>query len=213
MSTFKIITATGKQYTAMVTFAKNGGSVAVDHNGSFQTFKFDAKNVKDEGNFLVAFLHRVGYFEPTIRFKRKTYEYIEPVATSKKFPYVVETQAIYTDPDGTVKSFNGEGRMFDLLLFAELDVTTEEFINRTTIKKVYRFSNNEAINEILNYNNVTPEYVKKNSKLISVINKYITKGHNHIDPNLSGTTWRVDSVRAYRLNTINGFKKDILLIP
>lgn len=211
MSTLKITTGAGKHYTAMVTFAKNGGSVAVDHDGTFQTYKFDAKNVKDEGNFLVAFLHREGYSEPTIRYKRKTYEYVTPTHT--EFPYVAETLTVYTAPDGTVTTFDGNMGLYDISLFSELDVTVEEFLSRTVIKKVYRFSNNTAINEILNFNNVTPEYFEKNPDLVKTINKYITTGSNHIDPKLSGTKWRVDSARAYRLDGNSGFKKDVFLIP
>lgn len=215
MNNIKFETSDGKKYSGEVLFTKKGGTVSIQEDGELVTYHFDSRRVSDEGNFLVTFLHRMGYDKPTIKYKRKSYTYIEPEHTRRTFPYIDETILQYIYQDGKVFEYNANASLASMVLeLNDANVTVEYFLRNSVFKTNYAFCKNLAINEILNYNNVTPEYIKKHPKLIYVMHEYVLKGHTTINTELSGTKWRVSNTSARLSNKSEASRSNnVFIIP
>lgn len=163
-----------------------GFVVLVDDAGNINRETFDAKKIKDVGNFLVTFLHRCGYDKPKVRIGRKTYEYIEPEPPTT-YPHLAGDVYVYDDGE-TVVRFDPTDTLIDVVNKLSNEITVDEMFSHINKRPKIEFSRNDAINDILNYNQFSVEEVEK-YKLVQVIQKHITKGHTTIPDDIRGNAY------------------------
>lgn len=163
-----------------------GFVVLVDDSGRIEQETFNTKNIKNIGNFLVAFLHSCGYDRPKVKIARKMYEYIEPKQPTT-YPHFAEDVYVYDDGE-TVVRFDSTDTLADVANKLGREMTIDGVFSCINKQPNVVFSRNAAINEILNYNKFSIKDVEK-YKLVEVIQKHITKGHTTIPNNIRGNVY------------------------
>lgn len=160
-----------EEVSAVSTFTKNGGTVVIDDNES-TTINFDSTNIQDRGNFLTLLIHqKSGYKKAIVTLNGHDYPYIEPFPDSYEYVNITHKGRKYSFQTDDVLS-----NVVDMIG----DVSIKEFIisvvkGDTVIKQEHTYCKNEAINEILNHNQIDPSVVEKKN-LIYTIQKNILKG-------------------------------------
>lgn len=167
-------------------FNDNGGYVDMTHSGHHT---FNTTDVKDKENFLVVFLGTTldnvyGIITENGRAARFYPEMLEPNDDSTD---------VFIYDDGTIRQvFNSEKTTFDdIAQFSDNHgITPHHFVQHVTTGKQYFYSTNPAIQEILEYNNVSPEQLNKR-RLKEALHRSLLKGKQEIPDEYRGTYWNV----------------------
>jgi len=163
-------------------FTRHGGYVVIE---DLTTFKFDSSNIADKNNFLVVFLAK--HFENlvSIDFYDAVIKYNPPQKKTFSYEYLEYDDGVIkkTFYDSTVSHDDIE----------DAGISVFDFAKYTQVKVWTKFSKNPAINEILNYNEVTEKAVTCNH-LVQAIHQSILKGHTEIPDDIRGTYWKVYGV-------------------
>lgn len=146
----------------------NGGNIYINDNGKVEKLDFYTTNIQDMGNFLVSFLHRRGYPEPSIVIEEKTYDYVQP------------------DDDIVINAIKCEFKNKSCV-YPSNHPNYELFKNEkfSTDFKIRMYSNNDAINEILNHNQVSYDLVRKR-RMVKLLQENVLRGHTIIKESLCG---------------------------
>lgn len=181
IKTFEMMTT--QHFQGMVSFKNTGGYVVVDHGDSPSTYTFTTTDIKDQGNFLVSFLHSKGYEKPRIELDGQQFEYVTPQQECG-YPRTIGYYVVFDDGSRTIK-FDDTDNMLDVANHLK-NLSVYDFAMNTTIYTSILYCRNEAINEILNHNQVPIDVVKK-YKMVEKLQEKILKGHTHIPDKLSGS--------------------------
>jgi len=168
----------------MITLNKGGKVHLFDESGTLgETLEFHSNGIRDIGNFLVSFLHGQGYIKPTVIFDGNKYPYIEPNVGKVKFGDVIKEYVLIKDEYGDA---------IEVEPYVSINLLSDDY-PRITVADIMSgkhmtrrfYSKNHAINEILNFNQVDPELVKK-YKMIHTLHEKVLKGHTTIPRELEG---------------------------
>lgn len=171
---------------AVAVFDTDGGYVDMKYSGRY-TFKTTI--VSNHSNFLAVFLG-------------KTLENVRAIITDDGVttiyqPELLEPTDNSTDvfiyDDGTTREvFDRETTTSENMLdfMFENGITPYDFAQNSTTGKKYFYSTNPAIQEILEYNNVSPEHLKKR-RLKEALHRSLLKGKQEIPDEYRDTYWNV----------------------
>ena len=163
----------------------NGGKVHLfDESGTLgESLEFHSNCISDIGNFLVSFLHGRGYLKPTVIFDGKKYPYIEPNAGKVKYGDVIKEYVLIQDEYGDMIEVEPYDTI-NLLSDNYPSITIADIMSGKKMTQRF-YSKNQAINDILNFNQVDPKLVEK-YKMIHALHEKVLKGHTTIPVELEG---------------------------
>lgn len=185
----------GTPIDGVVHFGSYGSKVYLDDGNVYSS---EATKVDNVANFLVMLFHYRGYNKPIVVVDGVKSEY-EDVQDSNEYTTL--------DYNGETHRFDGDATLGDLAERLGTDASVSEITNIKATSD-YRFTKNEAINKILNYNNFTPEYVKRRG-LIEIIHDKVLKGHTTIPDGMSGSVYTLYGTKALNANST----KNKIVIP
>lgn len=141
-----------REYDGVAIFHDNGGEVALEGVG---VYPFKTVGVEDKGNFLSAFMSK--YFD---------HEYV--VVKNQRFYNITRKEEKNTERtvfaiklgDG-IYTFPCDDPVSNIWAFIEHKLTLHDLRRGAYMKAGIKFCNNEKINAILNYNQVTPEQCER----------------------------------------------------
>lgn len=165
-------------------FNQQGGHVVFE---SFSdTLKFDTVDIVNKKRFLVVFLGRHFPNLDCVIFDNITIKFEEPSTEPFMYEYI-------SYDDGKIKRNFYESISFNDIELS--DISVFDFAKYSTVKEWIRFSKNDAINEILNYNDVSLKTVQR-GMLVQAMHEGVLRGHTEIPDDIRGTYWKVYSVNG-----------------